>query len=145
YDPRRGRWLSRDPVGETVGTNLYSYAADSPPNLVDPLGRQNWLAGALLALQIAASSVPPLIRPELSTLTTLIKTISQTAVNAKTAQQAVSALTEALAAIKALPPVTGPGPLVGTSVSTSVSGAAGVDLIGTLAVAAGQVTALAGA
>jgi RHS repeat-associated protein len=38
YDPDLGRWLSRDPIGETGGINLYAYVLNSPVNLWDPLG-----------------------------------------------------------------------------------------------------------
>jgi RHS repeat-associated protein len=41
YRPYRaplGRWLNRDPLGETQGTNLYAYAANNPASLIDPLG-----------------------------------------------------------------------------------------------------------
>jgi RHS repeat-associated protein len=30
YDPRTSRWLSRDPIGEFGGTNLYTYIEDNP-------------------------------------------------------------------------------------------------------------------
>jgi RHS repeat-associated protein len=32
YDPDTGRWLSRDPIGETGGQNLYEYADNDPIN-----------------------------------------------------------------------------------------------------------------
>jgi RHS repeat-associated protein len=38
YDPEVGRWLSRDPIGETGGNNLYGYVQNNPILLTDPLG-----------------------------------------------------------------------------------------------------------
>jgi RHS repeat-associated protein len=38
YDPRVGRWLSRDPLGEQGGVNLYAYCGNDPVNRHDPLG-----------------------------------------------------------------------------------------------------------
>jgi RHS repeat-associated protein len=35
YDPDLGRWISRDPIGEAGGLNLFSYAANDPVNIVD--------------------------------------------------------------------------------------------------------------
>ncbi|MGH8550763.1 MAG: RHS repeat-associated core domain-containing protein, partial [Methylococcales bacterium] len=38
YDPNTGRWLSRDPIGEAGGLNLYGYVADNPANSTDSSG-----------------------------------------------------------------------------------------------------------
>jgi RHS repeat-associated protein len=37
-DPASGRWLSRDPIAESGGINLYAYVLNSPNNFIDPLG-----------------------------------------------------------------------------------------------------------
>ena len=38
YDPNTGRWLSRDPIGEKGGINLYGYALDDPIDSTDSSG-----------------------------------------------------------------------------------------------------------
>jgi RHS repeat-associated protein len=38
YDHTTGRWLSRDPIGETGGINLYGYTNNDPASRIDPLG-----------------------------------------------------------------------------------------------------------
>ncbi len=38
FDPEKGRWLSRDPLKEVVGLNLYSYVRNSTPNYFDEFG-----------------------------------------------------------------------------------------------------------
>ncbi|MBI3132210.1 MAG: hypothetical protein HYZ13_12895 [Acidobacteria bacterium] len=38
YDPALGRWISRDPIGEAAGSNLYAYLLGDPLNFIDPLG-----------------------------------------------------------------------------------------------------------
>jgi len=38
YTAEFGRWLSRDPIEESGGINLYSYAANNPGKNTDPLG-----------------------------------------------------------------------------------------------------------
>jgi len=38
YDPNTGRWISRDPIAEDGGWNLYAYCGNDPVNKVDPSG-----------------------------------------------------------------------------------------------------------
>ena len=42
----RPKWLSRDPLGEYAGINLYGYVADDPANWVDPLGLCVYFGGS---------------------------------------------------------------------------------------------------
>jgi RHS repeat-associated protein len=38
YDPGLGKWLSRDPLGETAGANAYAYVLGNPINALDLAG-----------------------------------------------------------------------------------------------------------
>ena len=38
YAPAVGRWMTRDPIGESGGVNLYGFVMNNPVNLVDPMG-----------------------------------------------------------------------------------------------------------
>lgn len=38
YDSATSRWLSRDPIAEAGGTNLYGYVSDNPVSAIDSLG-----------------------------------------------------------------------------------------------------------
>ncbi|CAH0444760.1 hypothetical protein LMG9673_04456 [Ralstonia pseudosolanacearum] len=38
YDPGTGRWVSRDPIGERGGINLYAYVGGQPTRYADPNG-----------------------------------------------------------------------------------------------------------
>ena len=40
YDPLTGRWLSRDPIGEAGGVNLYGFVGNDPGDRIDPWGLQ---------------------------------------------------------------------------------------------------------
>jgi len=46
YSPSLGRWMSRDPIGERGGLNLYGYVRASPVVFVDPNGATPVLACA---------------------------------------------------------------------------------------------------
>jgi len=38
YSPSRGRWLSRDPIAEDGGRNLYTFVYNDPVNGIDMFG-----------------------------------------------------------------------------------------------------------
>lgn len=38
YNPRDGRWISRDPIGEEGGVNLYGFVGNNLLNVIDKLG-----------------------------------------------------------------------------------------------------------
>jgi RHS repeat-associated protein len=40
YNPSTGRWLSRDPIEEEGGFNLYAFVGNAPVNYVDPFGER---------------------------------------------------------------------------------------------------------
>jgi hypothetical protein len=42
YSPELGRWLSRDPIGERGGLNIYGFALNSPVIFFDYLGLSYW-------------------------------------------------------------------------------------------------------
>ncbi len=54
YSPTLGRWISRDPIGEEGGLNLYEYVHNNPANLIDILGLREWFATSFAAAQAGA-------------------------------------------------------------------------------------------
>jgi RHS repeat-associated protein len=42
YNPSTGRWLSRDPIEEDGGPNLFAFVYNQPQHFVDVLGEQGW-------------------------------------------------------------------------------------------------------
>ena len=43
YSPSLGRWISRDPIDEQGGLNLYGFVNNDPVNYIDPLGKETWV------------------------------------------------------------------------------------------------------
>jgi hypothetical protein len=43
YNPSTGRWLSRDPIGEKGGLNLYGFVSNRPVSEFDPNGEGTWV------------------------------------------------------------------------------------------------------
>ncbi|MBI4830174.1 MAG: RHS repeat-associated core domain-containing protein [Candidatus Lindowbacteria bacterium] len=48
YDPRIGRFITPDPIGQIGGVNLYAYVGNNPVNYVDPLGLLSPTANSVL-------------------------------------------------------------------------------------------------
>lgn len=68
YDPGQGRWVSRDPVEEQGGVNLYGFVRNNGVAWVDKLGMQSFQApsngGSSFALpEIPEYAVLPDVRP----------------------------------------------------------------------------------
>ena len=53
YDPELGKWLSRDPIAENGGINLYAYVGNNPIMRFDPLGLRWYHDAAIGALNVA--------------------------------------------------------------------------------------------
>ena len=43
YNPETGRWITRDPIGESGGINLYLHTSNDPTNRYDAVGMQDRL------------------------------------------------------------------------------------------------------
>ncbi len=60
YSPDMGRWISRDPIEEQGGLNLYGFVNNDPVNKWDRLGLQGWITPpqqTLLPLPVAAPGI----------------------------------------------------------------------------------------
>ncbi|MFO7820982.1 MAG: RHS repeat-associated core domain-containing protein [Lentisphaeria bacterium] len=56
YSPELGRWVSRDPIGEQGGFNVYAHTKNVPLNKIDPHGELGLWTGFMIgtAVYIAA-------------------------------------------------------------------------------------------
>jgi RHS repeat-associated protein len=54
YDPRVGRWTSKDPIGFTDGSNLVVYAGGDPISYIDPNGQ--YLVPVLAAVAVMGTT-----------------------------------------------------------------------------------------
>jgi RHS repeat-associated protein len=68
YHPTLGRWISRDPIAEHGGINLYSYCLADPINETDPLGLDcvedcywEWAPELMIAGGLATAGGAPLV------------------------------------------------------------------------------------
>ena len=59
YDSGTGRWLSRDPLKEREGANLYTFVWDDPTTLIDQLG----LASGSFDFTTTTDIIDDLLRP----------------------------------------------------------------------------------
>lgn len=60
YSPTTGRWLSRDPLEEQGGVNLYGFVGNDPLNDSDSLGLESWWrAAARTAFNMARVLIAP--------------------------------------------------------------------------------------
>ena len=66
YNPKLGMWLSRDPIAENGGINLYAYVGNNPVNWWDPYGlnaAMTWggriITGGLITTQVDSPAPGP--------------------------------------------------------------------------------------
>lgn len=57
YSADLGRWLSRDPSGETSGLNLYAYVANNPINAIDLYGTDQTTGNTIEGLGLGYGAV----------------------------------------------------------------------------------------
>jgi len=52
YDPNIGRWISRDPIYEKGGANLYGFVNNNPCNRIDKLGKEGYSTDSLVCQKL---------------------------------------------------------------------------------------------
>lgn len=53
YSPGIGKWMTRDPLGEAGGMNLYGFVSNNPVNMVDPEGEFASIVGGIVGGALA--------------------------------------------------------------------------------------------
>ena len=58
YNPQLGQWLSRDPLGEEGGVNLYGFVSNDPVGLLDPWGLtlRDWFVEGMVDASMSGNS-----------------------------------------------------------------------------------------
>lgn len=72
YDPNIGRWLSRDPIGENDGGNLYHFSLNSPVTFFDFLGLK-------VHVTVDGNTGPRAVGDDWAQVAQMVKTICGTA------------------------------------------------------------------
>jgi RHS repeat-associated protein len=49
YSPAIGKWITKDPIEEEGGINLYAYVLNNPINRIDPLGTISKCSSAIIS------------------------------------------------------------------------------------------------
>lgn len=58
YGPNDGRWVSRDPIGEQGGVNLYGFVGNDANDIVDVLGLEwNWWSQSIIEAKLFGASI----------------------------------------------------------------------------------------
>ncbi len=58
YDPNLQRWISRDPIGEDGGFNLYGFIGNDPMGMLDPWGLESYESCVLEGYEDTLSKTP---------------------------------------------------------------------------------------
>lgn len=68
YNPNSGKWLSRDPIGEKGGKNLFVFVSNRPQGTTDALGLAGWVYTEVPPSGVWAVRVVDIDNPNFGTL-----------------------------------------------------------------------------
>src|SRR5258706_16135038 len=100
YSPELQRWLSRDPIQEDGGLNVYAFVGNDPVNFVDPVGLEVKGRGHMYPLFLGGSNQQPvfeLTKEEHTKMHDFLRKLgfySDTAEEVRASQKAWKALSE---------------------------------------------------